>query len=555
MMAVAEAAGDVDEWTEQANTKEAIVTNSKANNPGLEKLASGELSVENPTVGSAAFTIPYGSSLAAGSATSSCQVGVLGGAGTDGTVQSTEGVDVSATFALTSTADFEASVTNAKDQVVSDLSAKMLSKQEGIENDVDLLGEAGLVVYETPKLNDATPVTFACGESYNAGAYKPTFESVDAACSSGTRVVMAGSVSLDPSNFPDRVCGSTYLQVAWKGYDGCGQETEVKYQTVTFLPSARVVRDVPKRRDDHDGRLALVHGPGDADGVFGMRVGVRHLAYEDSEPEADSAVCGRWTIKRTWTISPWVGRVHGVDGGGGTRQQTITIDDVSAPEWTSTPEGAVSVPFFENYRSEAAVPTSAEGGDADLVGLGAHVVPDVAGGGGLGPGVRVDGRGGRRDVPGDGAGDLHADVDGGGRVREQPDARADGDGGAPPRGTHRDADVGRVGAAVGLRGGGGAARGRVPRGEGRVRGGEGVRQPGRGGDVGGGGRVRERGVGVGRVPVAGDPRSDGECGGDLRAAVLRGVPRGRGAVHQPVALPRGGRRDGRPAGGGVLRDA
>ena len=85
--------------------------------------------------------------------------------------------------------------------------------------------------------------------------------------------------------------------------------------------------------------------------------------------------CGVWTIERTWKIQP-----HYLDCGGDlavyhesltTRQvQVITVRDVRAPDYTSTPDAAVEIPFFANWRDANSMPLTDEVAHADMLALG-----------------------------------------------------------------------------------------------------------------------------------------------------------------------------------------
>ena len=100
-----------------------------------------------------------------------------------------------------------------------------------------------------------------------------------------------------------------------------------------------------------------------------------HIWHRDEAPVL--VACGVWTINRVWKVQP-----HYQDCGTGDdypasltreRVQVITVHDLEAPVWTHTPDAAVVVPFFENWRAAHPVPRAAETPHADMVALGIGV--------------------------------------------------------------------------------------------------------------------------------------------------------------------------------------
>jgi hypothetical protein len=85
------------------------------------------------------------------------------------------------------------------------------------------------------------------------------------------------------------------------------------------------------------------------------------IYHTDSEPvrTTDSNLCG-WVITRTWTIRPrYQDCLLGVPRNNPlstSRDQLLSISDVTAPVFVTTPEPQVRIPFFSNYRSTPTIP-------------------------------------------------------------------------------------------------------------------------------------------------------------------------------------------------------
>ena len=85
-----------------------------------------------------------------------------------------------------------------------------------------------------------------------------------------------------------------------------------------------------------------------------------------------ASVCG--TVLRVWTLAQPAGAVPTPSGCVPlTHLQHIHVEDLEAPVWTHTPDAAVVVPFFENWRAAHSVPRAAETPHADMVALGIGV--------------------------------------------------------------------------------------------------------------------------------------------------------------------------------------
>ena len=97
------------------------------------------------------------------------------------------------------------------------------------------------------------------------------------------------------------------------------------------------------------------------------------IRFDDAAPVMGE--CGVWTIERTWKIQP-----HYLDCGGDlavyhasltTRQvQVITVRDERAPDYTSTPDASVEIPFFGNWRAANSMPLTDEVAHDDMLALG-----------------------------------------------------------------------------------------------------------------------------------------------------------------------------------------
>ena len=72
------------------------------------------------------------------------------------------------------------------------------------------------ITHDLPVLAAVLPAALLCNEPLNLEPFQPDFLSIDPHCQCGARVVVMATRPLPASEFPDRVCGSTFMEVTWQ---------------------------------------------------------------------------------------------------------------------------------------------------------------------------------------------------------------------------------------------------------------------------------------------------------------------------------------------------
>ena len=343
--------------------KNDAVVASQTANPSLASMG-----VPSVAVASVTLTLPLHGTSAEGTLSSS--VGVLAGpcGGAGGVQPASAGT---AAFNMATEAEFAASVASAQEALAASTSEVLLSKQCGLGTDI--LSEAGKVTYATPTLAPAADYSVLCSQSLHLPAGMPAFASVDARCHAGKVVQMVSATPLSATAFPNRVCGSSFLRVLWKGHDAgvCGGETEEVVQVVTVVPV--VIASFPEdvTITNEDSLLPSHTGVPETSACFDGA----DITYTDVVT-ASQAECGVWTVVRTWTVEPPVfEECSGTHLQGVTRVQKITVRDVAGPAFTRLPEELLYVPFFETWGLKSDIPMSAESLGAGMEAHGMHSYP------------------------------------------------------------------------------------------------------------------------------------------------------------------------------------
>ena len=226
------------------------------------------------------------------------------------------------------------------------------------------------IVFPEPELGPAVPQTFGCGETQVHT--KPHVTSMVDVCGPVTVRIVGTAARSNPDPLVPSLCGSRYETVSWQAFHraACGGVgSSVVSQLVTVVPQfAHTPADVTVHTTS---ALAPARTGGAAvqDGACATPLAV---SYADTS-SADGT-CGHWTVRRVWTLAPPAGAVPTPPGCVPlTHLQHIHVEDLEAPVWTHTPDAAVVVPFFENWRAAHPVPRAAETPHADMVALGIGV--------------------------------------------------------------------------------------------------------------------------------------------------------------------------------------
>ena len=371
MEEIAAAAIEVEGKLGVMKRKEDAIADSHTQNPGLEGLADGT-TVPAPSVRNVTLTIPIGGTSASGDIESDVEVlsGPCGGAG--GMQRSTVG---GVNFNMGTLDEYKASIAAAQGSLAASIEGTLLSKQCGLG--ATILGEAGKVTYAPPTLANPTDFSVSCTQSVDLAAGKPLFASVDDACHSGKVVKMVTATPVSPTAYPNRVCGSSYMQVTWKGYDAgiCNGETVAKSHVITVLP-------FDPRFDVFPADVSVTTQDSMAPEDTGVPTSFQSvcnqevdITYTDAAPVLKAGKCGEWTVARTWSVKPYFASCTGTRLPGQTRVQTITVSDVTAPMFTREPPPVVYVPFFENWGAASSIPMSVEVMDTAMEALGLHSYP------------------------------------------------------------------------------------------------------------------------------------------------------------------------------------
>ena len=224
------------------------------------------------------------------------------------------------------------------------------------------------IVFPEPELGPAVPQTFGCGEMQVHT--KPHVTSMVDVCGPVTVRIVATAARSNPDPLVPSLCGSRYETVSWQAFHraACGGVgSSVVSQLVTVVPRfSHAPADVTVTTTSP---LAPASTGGTA--VAAACATPLVVSYADAA-SANDATCGHWTVRREWTLAP-----TGVPTPSGcvplTHLQHIHVEDLEAPVWTHTPDAAVVVPFFENWRAAHPVPRAAETPHADMVALGIGV--------------------------------------------------------------------------------------------------------------------------------------------------------------------------------------
>ena len=226
------------------------------------------------------------------------------------------------------------------------------------------------IVFPEPELGPAVPQTFGCGETQVHT--KPHVTSMVDVCGPVTVRIVGTAARSNPDPLVPSLCGSRYETVSWQAFHraACGGVgSSVVSQLVTVVPQfAHTPADVTVQTTS---ALAPASTGGAAvqDGACATPLAV---SYADTA-SADGT-CGHWTVLRVWTLAQPAGVVPTPSGCVPlTHLQHLHVEDLEAPVWTHTPDAAVVVPFFENWRAAHPVPRAAETPHADMVALGIGV--------------------------------------------------------------------------------------------------------------------------------------------------------------------------------------
>ena len=226
------------------------------------------------------------------------------------------------------------------------------------------------IVFPEPELGPAVPQTFGCGEMQVHT--KPHVTSKVDVCGPVTVRIVGTAATSNPDPLVPSLCGSRYETVSWQAFHraACGGVgSSVVSQLVTVVPQFALTPTA-----DVTVHTTSALAPASAGGAAvqgGACATPLAVTYADTA-SADDGVCGQWTVQREWTLAP-----TGVPTPPGcvplTHLQHIHVEDLEAPVWTHTPDAAVVVPFFENWRAAHPVPRAAETPHADMVALGIGV--------------------------------------------------------------------------------------------------------------------------------------------------------------------------------------
>ena len=224
------------------------------------------------------------------------------------------------------------------------------------------------IVFPEPELGPAVPQTFGCGETQVHT--KPHVTSMVDVCGPVTVRIVGTAATSNPDPLVPSLCGSRYETVSWQAFHRAACEgvgSSVVSQLVTVVPRfSHAPADVTVTTTSP---LAPASTGGAA--VAAACATPLVVSYADTA-SANDATCGHWTVRREWTLAP-----TGVPTPAGcvplTHVQHIHVEDLEAPVWTHTPDAAVVVPFFENWRAAHPVPRAAETPHADMVALGIGV--------------------------------------------------------------------------------------------------------------------------------------------------------------------------------------
>ena len=224
------------------------------------------------------------------------------------------------------------------------------------------------IMFPEPELGPAVPQTFGCGETQVHT--KPHVTSMVDVCGPVTVRIVGTAARSNPDPLVPSLCGSRYETVSWQAFHraACGGVgSSVVSQLVTVVPQfAHTPADVTVQTTS---ALAPASTGGAA-----VQSGAcaTPLAASYADTASADGTCGHWTVRRVWTLAP-----TGVPTPPGcvplTHLQHIHVEDLEAPVWTHTPDAAVVVPFFENWRAAHPVPRAAETPHADMVALGIGV--------------------------------------------------------------------------------------------------------------------------------------------------------------------------------------
>ncbi|KAJ9450044.1 hypothetical protein DIPPA_17775 [Diplonema papillatum] len=379
---VAAAAAEVEELATNMQKKRAIKTHSQARNPGLKRLVEG-LVLPEPVLQKTTFVQtkqdakmgPGGVRYAEATSASSGEVDVLTGpmgsgargvhVMATGDFQGKETVTVPTSVSFSGQAAFAASMEAVKVKIGEALKDKALSAQEGLLKDSSLRREAAgaftdfeQVPYDPPEkpvLGDIPqPPVFTCNEKIDLNKYKPSIVT-DPDCTEGQKVLMLSAHALtlaeQEEHDPNRVCGTKYLKVRWQGFDdpSCGGFTDIATVVVEIAPANPSFATFPDDRQitTMESVNPSEMGEPTALDVCNQEVDITSYDYLEEHP----TTCGRWKLTRNWVIAPFHRNCKpSLEQPGEERNQTITIIDAAAPEWTYTPPVEVVVPFFESWR-------------------------------------------------------------------------------------------------------------------------------------------------------------------------------------------------------------
>ena len=224
------------------------------------------------------------------------------------------------------------------------------------------------IVFPEPELGPAVPQTFGCGETQVHT--KPHVTSMVDVCGPVTVRIVGTAARSNPDPLVPSLCGSRDETASWQAFHraACGGVgSSVVSQLVTVVPQfAHAPADVTVQTTS---ALAPASTGGAA-----VQSGAcaTPLAVSYADTASADGTCGHWTVRRVWTLAP-----TGVPTPPGcvplTHLQHIHVEDLEAPVWTHTPDAAVVVPFFENWRAAHPVPRAAETPHADMAALGIGV--------------------------------------------------------------------------------------------------------------------------------------------------------------------------------------
>ena len=225
------------------------------------------------------------------------------------------------------------------------------------------------IVFPEPELGPAVPQTFGCGETQVHT--KPHVTSMVDVCGPVTVRIVGTAATSNPDPLVPSLCGSRYETVSWQAFHraACGGVgSSVVSQLVTVVPQfAHTPEDVTV----HTTSALAPASTGGAAVQGGACATPLAVTYADAA-SADDGACGQWTVRREWTLAP-TGVPTPPECVPLTHLQHIHVEDLEAPVWTHTPDAAVVVPFFENWRAAHPVPRAAETPHADMVALGIGV--------------------------------------------------------------------------------------------------------------------------------------------------------------------------------------